>query len=157
MGQGAGNDIGLCSVCFGPLYVSMYDPEGKALRRRVERRYLSQLLTGCGRSWCRNEFCKTARRGVAVSTKDALPIVKPIIEALSVEDGSSPLHFCVDESSQKKRALAGMLAAEGTKIPGQKDYRTPWCVGALEAEDGDLQKAREWLANFAPSRQEEER
>jgi len=135
----------------------MYDPEGKALRRRVERRYLSQLLTGCGRPWCRNEFCKVGRGGVAVSTKDALPMVKPFIEGLSKENGDSPLHFCVDESSQKKRVLAGMLAAESTNIPGQKEYRLPWCVGALEAEDGDLQKAREWLANFAPSRQEEER
>lgn len=157
MGQGAGNDIGLCSVCFGPLYVSMYDPEGKALRRRVERRYLAQLLTGCGRQWCKNEFCKSARGGVAVATKDALPMVKPFVNGLSDDDGRSPLHFCVDESSQKKRALAGMLATEGGKALGLKEYTLPWCVGALEAEEGDLQKARDWLANFAPTRKEEQR
>lgn len=157
MGQGAGNDIGLCSVCFGPLYVSMYDPEGKALRRRIERRYLSQLSTGCGRSWCRNEFCKTARGGAGVSTKDAVPMVKPFIDGLARGEGDSPLHLCVDESSQKRRALAALMAAERGANLGQKEYRLQWCVGALEAEAGDLQKAREWLVNFAPSRQEEER
>ncbi|EOD46267.1 putative cytochrome c heme lyase protein [Neofusicoccum parvum UCRNP2] len=87
MGQGPGNDIGLCSVCFGPLYVSMYDPEGKALRRRVERRYLTQLLSGCGKSWCRNEMCKTGRQNAGIepaglSSKEALPLIKPHLEKL---------------------------------------------------------------------------
>ncbi|KAL8750192.1 MAG: hypothetical protein Q9184_006509, partial [Pyrenodesmia sp. 2 TL-2023] len=40
------NEVGLCNTCFGPLYANTYDPEGKQLRRRMERRYLSQLLTG---------------------------------------------------------------------------------------------------------------
>ncbi|PCD32606.1 hypothetical protein AU210_008852 [Fusarium oxysporum f. sp. radicis-cucumerinum] len=52
----ASNDIGLCSICFGPLYVSMHDPEGKALKRRIERRYLGQLMTGCGKSHCANPW-----------------------------------------------------------------------------------------------------
>ncbi|KAI9756925.1 MAG: hypothetical protein M1815_002491 [Lichina confinis] len=59
---------GLCSHCYGPLYVTMYDPDGKALRRRVERRYLSQLMTGCRQGWCRNAFCKTARGRVESSS-----------------------------------------------------------------------------------------
>lgn len=49
--QPRGNDIGLCDSCFGPLYNSAFDPEHKALRRRVERRYMTQLLTGCGKQW----------------------------------------------------------------------------------------------------------
>lgn len=44
------NELGLCQTCFGPLYANSYDPEGKQLRRRVERRYLSQFLTGCGKT-----------------------------------------------------------------------------------------------------------
>ncbi|KAI4137040.1 MAG: hypothetical protein L6R39_007502, partial [Caloplaca ligustica] len=50
------NELGICNTCFGPLYANTYDPEGKQLRRRMERRYLSQFLTGCGKVWCRNEY-----------------------------------------------------------------------------------------------------
>lgn len=169
MGQGAGNDIGLCSICFGPLYVSIYDPDGKALRRRVERRYLTQLLTGCGKPWCRNEFCKTGRKntdidknGEAIATKDALPMVKPFVDALSHLE--SPLHFCVDEGSQKRRALAEMMAAESSdgvkgkgKVDEQAGYELEWCVAALEAEGGDLDRARGWLKSWAPSKAESAR
>ncbi|THZ36392.1 ubiquitin fusion degradation protein [Aureobasidium pullulans] len=151
-----GNDIGLCAACFGPLYVSTYDPENKALKRRIERRYLTQLLTGCGKSWCRNTFCKTGRtntgEGGAVTTKDALPMIKPFVDAV-VSAETKPLHFCVDEASQTRRALAEMLKEEhGMK---GETYSLPWCIGALEAETGQLDKAREWLGNWAPTRLEE--
>ncbi|KAJ9649598.1 hypothetical protein H2199_000376 [Coniosporium tulheliwenetii] len=138
-GQGPGNEIGLCSQCFGPLYVAVYDPEGRALRRRVERRYLSQLLTGCGKSWCRNEYCKTGRKNQGiegtVSTKEALPMVKPFLDGLL----------------RKTKGLAELLAAEDE---GNGGYGFEWCVAALEAEGGDLEKAREWLRAWAPSRSE---
>lgn len=157
MGQGPGNEIGLCSSCFGPLYVSMHDPEGKALKRRVERRYLSQLLSGCGKSWCRNQYCKNGRLNTgtpaaqaAVPTKDAIPMVKPLIDGL-LGGGDTELHFCVDEAAQKRRVLAEMMAAEGADggRPGAKVYTLEWCVAALEAGQGSLDKARDWLSNFA--------
>ncbi|GAB7363027.1 hypothetical protein MBLNU230_g3320t1 [Neophaeotheca triangularis] len=157
MGQGPGNDIGLCSSCFGPLYVSLYDPENKALRRRIERRYLQQLLTGCGKSWCRNEFCKAGRKNLGVggdvTTKDALPMVKPFLEGMA-KGQATPLHFCVDESSQKRRMLAEMMAAEDGGPFGKGGYELEWCVGALEAEGGDLDAARGWLKNWAPAKAE---
>ena len=148
MGQGPGNDLGLCSICFGPLYVSMHDPEGKAMKRRIERRYLSQLITGCGKAWCQNEYCKTARSknnkaGPALTTKDALPLVTPLMNTLS--DLSSPMYFCVDDSSQGRRQLAEMLAAEGV-------YELEWCIAACEAEAGKLDGARTWLQNWAPTK-----
>lgn len=159
MGQGPGNDVGLCSTCFGPLYVSMYDPENKALRRRIERRYLQQLLTGCGKGWCRNEFCKTGRKNVGiegmVTTKDALPMIKPYLDALTQGKEGKPLQFCVEEGSQKRRRLAEMLAAEDGGASGRSGYRLEWCVAALEAEGGDLDGARQWLKNWASTRQEE--
>ncbi|EME41221.1 hypothetical protein DOTSEDRAFT_73591 [Dothistroma septosporum NZE10] len=161
MGQGPGNDVGLCSQCFGPLYVSMYDPENKALRRRIERRYLQQLLTGCGKAWCKNEFCKIGRKNLdldtSVTTKDALPMIKPFLAGLTDTPHETPLHFCVDESSQKRRNLAGMLAAEDGGSAGKGGYAIEWCVGALEAEGGDLDAARMWLKNWAPARNEERR
>ncbi|KAG9572511.1 ubiquitin fusion degradation protein, partial [Aureobasidium melanogenum] len=152
-----GTDIGLCAACFGPLYVSNYDPENKALKRRIERRYLTQLVSGCGKSWCRNTFCKTGRtntgEGGAVSTKDALPMIKSFVDASILPTATKPLHFCVDEASQTRRALAEMMKEEhGMK--GEM-YSLPWCVGALEAENGQADKAREWLGNWAPTIAEE--
>ncbi|PQE27295.1 ubiquitin fusion degradation protein [Rutstroemia sp. NJR-2017a WRK4] len=143
MGQGPGNDLGLCSICFGPLYVSMHDPLGKAMKRRVERRYLSQMITGCGKAWCHNEYCKTAKKGPALTTKDALPLIQPLVEKMS--DRSEPIYFCTDEASQKRRNLAEMLA-------GEKVWDLEWCVAACEAESGNLEKARMWLENWAPRR-----
>lgn len=146
MGQGPGNELGLCSLCFGPLYVSMYDPEGKALRRRVERRYLTQLMKGCGRAGCLNEWCRSGRKHLGLeemgtSASAALPLVKPLLDALG--NSTEEMHFCVDEATQKRRKLAEMLAAEGV-------WDLEWCIAALEAEGGDLIKARGWLGDWAP-------
>jgi hypothetical protein len=148
MGQGPGNDLGLCIMCYGPLYVNVYDPEGKAMRRRVERRYLSQLMSGCGKSWCKNEFCKTAKAqsgtgGLAMTAQTALPIIKPLLDTTS--DKSAAMYFCVDEGSQKRRVLAEMLAGEGM-------FEFEWCVAAFEAEGSNLEGARTWLQNWAPKR-----
>lgn len=147
MGQGPGNDLGLCSICFGPLYVSMHDPTNRAMTRRIERRYISQLITGCGKSWCQNSYCKTAKirnnEQVVSAAKDALPFVKELMD--TVWDTRETMCFCVDEGSQKRRMLAEMLAGEG-------GYELEWCVAACEAEGGNLGRARTWLGNWAPRR-----
>ena len=157
-GQGPGNEVGLCSFCFGPLYVSLHDPEGKALRRRIERRYLSQLLTGCGKAWCKNDFCRTGRKILgqgdqSIPTKEAIPLVKPFLEGMNGQGYATPLHFCVDEGSQRRRTVAHMLAVE-KGLDGKGGYDLEWCVAALEAEGGDLGKARDWLKGWAPQRGE---
>lgn len=150
MGQGPGNSLGLCSMCFSPLYASMHDPDGKALRRRIERRYLTQLLAGCGKSWCSNEWCKTGRKNIGLEPKGAaggaaalIQEIKPLVE--QVDDSSRPLFFCVDEGGQKRRVVAEVLASEGM-------WDLEWCVAAAEAEGPNLDKAREWLKNWAPSK-----
>jgi hypothetical protein len=155
MGQGPGNDLGLCSICFGPLYVSMHDPDGRAMKRRIERRYIGQLIQGCGKSWCANSYCKVGRvnsgvaeKGEVISTKEALPMVKPLMD--EVTNVHSPMYFCVDEGSQRRRKLAEMMAEEG-------EYELEWCVAACEAESGNLDGAREWLRNWAPKKSESSR
>lgn len=160
------NELGICDTCFGPLYASTYDPDGKALRRRVERKYLTQLLTGCGQQWCRNEYCSSGRKNAGlererapITSKEALGMIKPFLERL--REGPLPVHFCVDEASQKRRTLAEMLTMDGgEEIKGKGPERTDgayaleWCVGALEAESGDLDRGRVWLRDWAPTRAE---
>ncbi|MCJ1409974.1 hypothetical protein MMC19_004059 [Ptychographa xylographoides] len=160
--RASGNDIGLCETCYGPLYNSSFDPEAKALKRRVERKYLTQLLTGCGKDWCRNEYCKTGRKylgverpGNPVASREATGMIKPILE--HIVDGRDSLHLCTDEASQKRRALADMVATEGYGDNDGAGYDLPWCVAALEAEAGDLDKGRTWLKNWAPTRIETSR
>lgn len=148
MGQGPGNDLGLCSICFSPLYASMHDPEGKALRRRIERRYLTQLMTGCGKKWCANEWCKTGRKNLGLESKATgaaalMADIKPLVQ--EVDDRSKTMFFCVDEGGQKRRLVADVLAAEGV-------WELEWCIAAAEAEGPNLDKAREWLRNWAPAK-----
>lgn len=147
-GEETRDGLGLCSVCFGPLYVSMHDPEGKALRRRIERRYLGQMMTGCGKGHCGNEWCRTGRsnRGLEAKPSTAqgvLPLVKPLLTAAT--EGVSPLYFCVDEGSQKQRQAAEIIAAEGV-------WDIHWTVAAAEAESGDLSRMRSWLQAWAPTK-----
>ncbi|KAI9373980.1 ubiquitin fusion degradation protein UFD1-domain-containing protein [Aspergillus egyptiacus] len=153
--------LGLCSICFGPLYVDTHDPERKALRRRIERRYLSQLMSGCGKSWCQNKFCKTGKQNCQPSEPPAsmtaiLGVTRPLIDAIELQGKGShtaPFYFCTDHAGQQRRVLAEMLAAEDPAA-GRKTYDLPWCVAAVEAAAGDLDKAREWLENWAPARGE---
>jgi hypothetical protein len=145
-GQATRNDLDLCAMCFSPLYVQLHDPEGKALRRRVERRYLTQMMQGCGKKWCTNEWCKTGRANLGLEAKGSsaqavLPVIKPLMETL--RDTREPMYFCVDETNQRRRKLAEMIAAE-------KAWDLEWCIAACEAEGPDLDKAREWLLNWAP-------
>ncbi|KAF5581105.1 PRLI-interacting factor K [Fusarium pseudocircinatum] len=144
----ASNSIGLCSICFGPLYVSMHDPEGKALKRRIERRYLGQLMTGCGKSHCANPWCKTGRANAGLeakpsSAREVLPLVKPLLGDVTNMD--APLWFCTDEGSQRGRKLAEMMAEEGV-------WDVEWCVAAAEAEKGSLERMRDWLQAWAPTK-----
>ncbi|KXG53901.1 Ubiquitin fusion degradation protein UFD1 [Penicillium griseofulvum] len=159
----AGNEaVGLCSFCFGPLYVDTYDPEGKALRRRIERRYLSQMMTGCGKPWCQNEYCKTAKQKMtsnsgpppAMGVVEIMKLTRPLVEALNTQPdvpNKAPLYLCADETSQQRRDLAELIAAENTE-GNDKVYDLPWCIAGAEAAGGDLEKAREWLSKWAPTR-----
>ncbi|POS83743.1 hypothetical protein EPUL_005532 [Erysiphe pulchra] len=136
-GEAPTNLLGLCDFCFGPFYVNMHDPEGKALRRRVERRYLSQLVSGCGKSWCRNRYCKTAQN-LNLTHKTALPLVKPLIDP----DGLKKLHLCVDNNNNSFKIMAETLAKD-------KRYSLEWCIAALELQR-DFDSAQTWLNNWAP-------
>lgn len=158
--------LGLCNICFGPLYVDTYDPEGKALRRRIERRYLSQLMTGCGKPWCQNAYCKTGKLKTRTQTQtgavtsmsvaDITKLTRPLVEPVNVNPdipNTAPFYFCTDEAGQQRRNLAEMIVAEGVAGVG-KAYDLAWCVAGAEAAGGDLEKMREWLGKWAPAKGE---
>ncbi|KAJ5632239.1 hypothetical protein N7490_008578 [Penicillium lividum] len=155
--------LGLCNICFGPLYVDTYDPEGKALRRRIERRYLSQMMTGCGKPWCQNEYCKTGKQNrksadssLAMSVADIMKVTRPLVDRINVQPdvpNTSPFYFCTDETGQIRRNLAEMIFAERGAADG-KAYALAWCIAGAEAAGGDLEKTREWLAKWAPTQSE---
>lgn len=162
LAHGGKESLGLCSICFGPLYVDTYDPEGKALRRRIERRYLSQMMTGCGKPWCRNEYCKTGKQAtqpdaaITLSGAEIMKITRPLAEAIDVHPETSntaPFYLCTDGTGQHRRNLAEMLAADSGATEGKR-YDLAWCVAGVEAAAGDLEKAREWLAKWAPAQGE---
>ena len=156
--------LGLCNICFGPLYVDTHDPEGKALRRRIERRYLSQMMTGCGKAWCRNKYCKTGSSGtdsppLPTSAASILAAARPLINALDLDPKSgspntAPFYLCADQAGQQRRIIAELIAAEGPGAGG-KTYDLPWCIAAVETAGGDIEKSREWLENWAPARGED--
>ncbi|KAI4212713.1 MAG: hypothetical protein LQ351_004605 [Letrouitia transgressa] len=163
----ARNELGVCDSCFGPLYANTYDPDGRALKRRVERRYLTQMLTGCGKGWCHNAFCKSGRKNLGMNEakgpKDAMGLIKPVLDGMN--DLSASVSFCTDEGSQRKRNLAEMIVMEtpapktGKRQPkdiqvSDEGYDLEWAVAALEATGGDLVKARGWLNDRAPTRVE---
>ena len=140
--------LGLCNDCFAPLYGTTHDPEGKVLRRRIERRLLQQVIGGCGKSWCENrDCCKTGHRNLSgqdrlLTAKDALPLLKPVMDELAKGDTSS-LSFCVDENTQQRRKAANALASVG-------EYELEWCIKAMEEEKGDIGAAQSWLSDHAP-------
>lgn len=86
--------------------------------------------------------------------KDGMAMVKPILTSLANGEEESALHFCVDEASQQRRNLAEMLAADETVGFGKGGYAFDWCLGALEAEKGELEGARRWLGDWGVGRGE---
>jgi hypothetical protein len=105
-------------------------------------------MTGCGKSWCVNAWCRTGKTNLGLEAKGmsaqaALPIVKPLVT--QIDDREEPMRFCADEAGQRRRRMAENMARENV-------FLFQWCIAALESEGGDLDAARAWLANWAPTR-----
>ncbi|KAF3917332.1 hypothetical protein ABW21_db0200529 [Orbilia brochopaga] len=165
--KASSDQLGLCSVCYGPLYSSTYDPTGTALSRRAELRYLTQLLRGCSKPGCTNEMCKTGRANKkpplpVISSKEATPVVKELVTVEGLQGGytSHPLHFCVDEATQKRKNVADMLSyTDDSESKG--GWAIEWCTKAVELVSNEAtdevelaNKARDWLEKFAVRRNE---
>lgn len=123
------NELLLCEVCYGPLYMAQHDPAHMKLQGRIERRYVMQLTRGCGNLWCTNKYCATANKSVfgAMGMRQKLETVnKELLSEVKVPalpinkdqvrsggDGANTFWFCVSETILTKKVLIEMLTSEG--------------------------------------------
>ncbi|CAB4398482.1 unnamed protein product [Rhizophagus irregularis] len=139
------NSLRLCTVCFGPFWSPTADPTKKMLFTRVARKYHQQLTVGCKNSWCKNEFCATGNSQPKDATTAATTLI-PLLQQVQ-SSNSAPMYLCVDENTMKKRLLANLLY----KGDIEGEFSIEFCIKAIEVENGDLVKAREWLISNAPN------
>lgn len=89
--------FGLCAHCFGPLSVPGQNADMGKISQRIERRLVLQLMRGCGKSWCLNEYCPIGTGGTKKWTAaDAVRTAKELI-------AENNFSFCVDEISTRKQ------------------------------------------------------
>lgn len=120
------NELKLCGVCYGPLYMTQDDPTKIKLQGRIERRYVMQLSRGCGNLWCDNEYCLTAQKNGSIgkmTMKEKLEMVQnlltninvpvlPINKALHQQESCNTFWFCVSQTVLMKKVLIEMLISE---------------------------------------------
>ena len=162
------NQLDLCGICNGPLYSATHDPDGSALSRRVQRKYLTQMLVGCNMKWCTNPMCKTGRGNVVpplekiTGTKEATALFTQYCDAGTLNAGytAGPLHFCVDEGTSERRKAAERLSMMQDS-DGKGGWALEWCVKAVEEsgkagepEGGFEEGGLRWLEKFGVRRDE---
>ncbi|RLV92933.1 hypothetical protein JA1_002876 [Spathaspora sp. JA1] len=149
------NELGLCDICYGPLYIAQHDPTNLKLQIRIERKYMIQLSKGCGNSWCNNEYCRNGNRSLQQKPfKELMELLNqelfrnihypklPINKSREIELGSSnKVWFCVNESISNKRVLLDLLRSEGL-------YENEIIYKAIN-ERNDEQSIRSWLQEKA--------
>lgn len=146
------NVLGLCDLCYGPLYSSILDPTNFKLQNRIERRYMIQLSRGCGQSWCKNEECKSSGRSQLGSMKETLDHVKDLLTHIyrpslplngPREGGINQFWFCVDQNSTKRKLMV-------ENLHGEEEYPEEMIVKAVnEVKDVNELRIREWLVENA--------
>ncbi|KAG0244140.1 ubiquitin fusion degradation protein UFD1-domain-containing protein [Mortierella sp. GBAus27b] len=143
----ASNILGMCAICFGPYWISTDDPKHQKLLQRLARRYHTQLMTGCGNTWCRNLHCATAQNRPMEANEAAAEMMTILKEArIGSSKGDQRFWLCVDEATSDKRMTAELLEQD-TK--GR--FRVEWCIKALDTiKSKDMEAATQWLNLHAP-------
>lgn len=141
--QSPTNNLGLCDVCFGPLYLSVYDPDGTKIQGRIERRYVIQLTRGCGKPWCKNRECKSSGLFAPKSMQETLQHVKVLLARLFGSLPTYQFYFCVDQNTTKRKLMVDELC-------GQGDYKPELVYKAVnEVRDVSETRVRDWLNHNA--------
>lgn len=148
---GNSGNLGLCQVCFGPLFSSVYDPDGSKLLARLERRYIIQLHSGCHHSWCQNRLCKTSNVGNKPDLGSFATIIKLVKTKLIPKTATerTKYYFCVDEGMTRKKAVEQALES----MPEFAEYSREWICQAVEDQvhagdsEHDIEiKVQRWLS-----------
>ncbi|KAJ2797908.1 hypothetical protein H4R20_005015 [Coemansia guatemalensis] len=99
------NLLGLCSICFGPLYSGQYDPGNQKLLKRLARNLHMQLTSGCGSASCRNTHCASGRANAIadasaapLSQTEAAAMLVPVLKAYAPLATATGGHSTVDYS-----------------------------------------------------------
>ncbi|EGW29911.1 uncharacterized protein SPAPADRAFT_73362 [Spathaspora passalidarum NRRL Y-27907] len=152
------NEMGLCDICYGPLYVAQHDPTYLKLQIRIERKYMIQLSKGCGNDYCNNEYCRTGNRSLQSKPfKELMQLLNqelfsnihspklPVNKSRKESDvGANKVWFCVNESVSNKKVLLDILRSEGV-------YEDEIVYKAVN-ERSDEQAIRSWLREHAITR-----
>lgn len=144
------NEMGLCEICYGPLYIPQHDPSNIKLQSRIERKYMIQLSKGCGNSWCQNLECLTGNGSASKRTiKELLDYIKqdlfPQISRpqFPVNKDRDPgvankVYFCVNQSVSDKKKLV-------EKIDFEQQYNTAIIYKAVQVGGTSEHDVRVWL------------
>lgn len=143
------NELGLCVICYGPLYIPQHDPTNIKLQSRLERKYMIQLSKGCGSSWCQNQECLTGNK--SIPKRSIKELLKHINEELfpqishpalpinkNKSTGPNQLWFCVNQSVSDKKHLVDKLVFE-------QQYNTAIIYKAVNQVGSDEDAVRAWL------------
>ena len=140
--MGHANPVKLCNDCYGGLYSSVYDPDGKRLLQRIERRYILQIRNGCGRNNCENELCGSSEKckipqNVRVSMASVVSFVKGEIMKDFKDAHGYAFQFCVSEKMEARRRLVEVF--EGGEWP------LGWVCKANSVVGDDINAMNAWL------------
>lgn len=140
------NALGLCKDCFGSLYSTVYDPDGKKLMQRIERRYILQIKNGCGSRDCENELCGTsAKCKVPSETRESMAGVVKFVKGEVMKEvlNRKKLHFqfCVSKSMEHRRRFVSMF--EGG------EWARGWICKSNEVCGNDVKAMGQWLERNA--------
>jgi hypothetical protein len=90
------------------------------------------MMSGCGKPWCQNEYCKTGKQARPSSTSGAsaplgaaaiLAAVRPLLDAVNLRGNApntAPFYLCTDQTGQQRR-----IAAEITTLAPCLNF-PPW-------------------------------
>lgn len=139
--RGVNNGLGLCDVCFGPFHSTAFDPEGKILMGKIERRFILGIKNGCKISGCLNELCRTSNNFKLEHLKNMIEIVKYVKEIIIP---SGMMEFCVDDSMAIKGRVVNLI---------DERWSYGWKCKAIDVNGVDLNKIDNWLQMNAPEQQ----
>lgn len=73
-------------------------------------------------------------------------MIKGLPRELASSNPNPELYLCVDETTTRKKFLAELLESES-----EGKYELGWCIKAIETENEDLDRAKSWLNQNAPT------